>query len=69
MQGQLEAMRVRYAKLVSIPEKDLDGATRKRDFDSRGRECARQFRSRTFDKYKRDLPGFLSPWKAPTVGP
>lgn len=56
---QLEASRIRYAKLVSILEKDLDEATRKRIFDSLGRECARQFRSSTFDKYKGDLPGFL----------
>ena len=68
MQGQLEAMRVRYAKLVSIPEKDLDGATRKRDFDSRGRECARQFRSRTFDKYKRDLPELPDSLEGPDGG-
>lgn len=59
LQGQLEASRVRYAKLISILEKNLDGATLRRIFDSLGRECARQFRSRTFDKYKGDLPGFL----------
>jgi hypothetical protein len=65
MQRQLEAMRVRYAKLVSILEKDLDEATRKRVFDSLGRECARQFRSRTFDKYKGDLRGFLKSVEGP----
>jgi len=59
LQWQLEAARIRYAKLVSILEKNLDEATRKTIFDSLGRECARQFCSRTFDKYKGGLPGFL----------
>jgi hypothetical protein len=62
------AARIRYAKLVSIREENLDEATRKRILDSLGRECARQFRSRTFDKDKGDLPGFLKSWKASTVG-
>jgi hypothetical protein len=65
VQGQLEAVRIRYAKLVSILERDLDEATRKRVFDSLGRECARQFRSRTFDKYKGDLSGFLKSVEGP----
>jgi hypothetical protein len=65
LQWQLEASRIRYAKLVSILEENLDEATRKRIFDSLGRECARQFRSRTFDKYKGDLPGFLRSVEAP----
>jgi hypothetical protein len=59
LQGQLEAVRIRYAKLVSILERNLDEPTRKRVFDSLGRECARQFRSHTFDKYKGDIRGFL----------
>jgi hypothetical protein len=65
LQGQLEAARIRYAKLVSILEQNLDEATRKRIFDSLGRECARQFRSRTFDKYKGDLAGFLKSVEGP----
>ena len=65
LQGQLEAARIRYAKLVSILETNLDPATRKTIFDSLGRECARQFRSRTFDKYKGDLPGFLKSVEGP----
>ena len=64
-QWQLEASRIRYAKLVSILEKDLDEAARTRIFDSLGRECARQFRGRTFDKYKGDLPGFLKSVEGP----
>ena len=68
LQGQLEASRIRYAKLVSIPEKNLDGVTPRRIFDSLGRECARQFRSRTFDKYKGDLPGFLKSVEGPDGG-
>jgi hypothetical protein len=65
LQGQLEATRIRYAKLVSILEKDLDEATLGKIFDSLGRECARQFRSRTFDKYKGDLRGFLKSVEGP----
>jgi predicted hydrocarbon binding protein len=65
MQQQLEASRIRYAKLVSILEKTLDEATRQRIFDSLGRECARQFCSRTFDKYKGDLAGFLKSVEGP----
>jgi len=65
LQWQLEASRVRYARLVSILEENLDETTRKEIFDSLGRECARQFRSRTFEKYKGDLPGFLKSVEAP----
>ena len=65
LQWQLEASRIRYAKLVSILEENLDEATRKKIFDSLGRECARQFRARTFDKYKGDLPGFLKSVEGP----
>jgi hypothetical protein len=62
---QLEAARIRYAKLVSILEKNLDKAMRKTIFDSLGRECARQFCSRTFDKYKGDPPWFLEVGRRP----
>ena len=57
--GQLEAVRIRYAKLVEIVGKELDEPTRKRVFNSLGRECALQYRATTFDKYKGDLKGFL----------
>jgi hypothetical protein len=65
LQRQLEASRVRYAKLISILEKNLDGATLRHIFDTLGRECARQFRSRTFDRYKGDLRGFLKSVEGP----
>jgi hypothetical protein len=65
LNGLLEASRIRYAKLVSILEENLGETTRKRFFDSLGRECARQFRSRTFDKYKGDLRGFLKSVEGP----
>jgi hypothetical protein len=65
LHSQLEAARIRYAKLVSILEENLDESTRKRVFDSLGRGCARLFRSRTFDKYKEDLPGFLKSVEGP----
>ncbi len=38
---QLEAARIRYAKLVSILDKNLDETARKKMLDSLGRECAR----------------------------
>lgn len=65
LRGQLEAARIRYARLVSILEENLNESTRKRIFDSLGRECARQFRSRTFDKYRGDLRGFLQSVEGP----
>jgi hypothetical protein len=65
LHSQLEAARIRYAKLVSILEENLDEATRKRVFDSLGRECAGLFRSRTFDKYKGDLARFLKSVEGP----
>jgi hypothetical protein len=65
LNSQLEASRIRYAKLVDILEESLDEDTRKRIFDSLGRECARQFRNRTYDKYKGDLPGFLRSVEGP----
>jgi hypothetical protein len=42
---------------------DLD--TRKRILDNLGRECAWQFRERTFAKYKGDIHGFLKSIQGP----
>jgi hypothetical protein len=60
LKGQLEAVRVRYAKLVEVIGKELDEPVRKRIFNSLGRECALQYRATTFEKYKGDLKGFLA---------
>lgn len=65
LKWQLEASRIRYAKLLGILDQNLDEATRKKILDNLGRECARQFRGRTFDKYKGDIQGFLKSIQAP----
>jgi len=65
LKWQLEAARIRYAKLLGSLDQNVDEATRKKILDSVGRECARQFRSRTFDKYKGDIQGFLKSIQGP----
>ena len=60
LKQQLDAVQIRYAKLVNILNHDLDEPTRKKIFESLGRECARQFRSVTYEKYKGDIRGFLA---------
>jgi len=62
---QLEAARVRYAKLLEILEQNVDEPALRRMMDQLGRECARQFRARTFDKYKGDIHGFLEAIQRP----
>lgn len=59
LRGQVEAVRVRYAKLTSILDTTLDQTAKERVFDSLGRECGRQFRSATWEKYRGNLRGFL----------
>lgn len=59
LKGQVDAMRIRYAKLAGILDHELTEAQKTTIFESLGRECARQFRSITFDKYKGDIEGFL----------
>jgi hypothetical protein len=65
LNGQLKAVRIRYAKLVEVLGRELDETTRNRLFHGLGRECALQFRARTFEKYKGDLEGFLADAKGP----
>lgn len=60
LKGQLEAVRVRYAKFVEVIGQELDEPVVKRIFNSLGRECALQFRATTFEKFKGDLKGFLA---------
>lgn len=65
VKSQLEAARIRYAKLVGILDANLDDATKKKVFDSLGRECARQFRSMTYEKYRGNIKGFLQMARGP----
>jgi len=59
LKHQVEAMRIRYAKLAGILDQELDEAQKTRVFETLGRECARQFRAVTYDKFKGDIDGFL----------
>ncbi|MBZ5514112.1 MAG: hypothetical protein LAN62_04565 [Acidobacteriia bacterium] len=43
LKWKVNFMRVRFAKLVGILSDTLDEATRRKVFESMGRECARQF--------------------------
>ena len=65
LKSQLEAVRIRYAKLVGILGQELDQAAQKRVFRALGRECAQQFKAMTFEKYKGDLMGFLAHAQGP----
>jgi predicted hydrocarbon binding protein len=59
LKSQTEAMRVRYAKLAAALDQELNEEQKTKVFENMGRECARQFRSITFDKYRGDIDGFL----------
>ncbi|HWR36227.1 MAG TPA: hypothetical protein VN622_10195 [Clostridia bacterium] len=65
LKSQLEAVRIRYAKLVSVLDESLDEPTRKKILESLGRECAKQFGSETFEKYRGDIKGFLKSIQEP----
>ncbi len=65
LRGQVEAMHIRYAKLVSILDVTLDEPAKKKVFDSLGRECGRQYRAATWEKYRGNLKGFLEYAKGP----
>jgi hypothetical protein len=59
LKGQLEAARIRYGLLVHTLDDKLDEAKKREILDALGRECARQYRAMTFEKYKGDIDGFL----------
>jgi len=65
LRSQTDAMRIRYAKLVNVLDQELNEEQKAKVFESMGRECARQFRSITFDKYKGDIDGFLKSIQRP----
>jgi predicted hydrocarbon binding protein len=45
---------------VTILDSTLDQSTKEKVFDSLGRECGRQFRAITWEKYRGNLKGFLA---------
>jgi predicted hydrocarbon binding protein len=59
LKRKLEAAQLRFAKLVALLGENLDASTRKRIFESLGRECAKQYRGLTA-KYANDIRGFLA---------
>jgi hypothetical protein len=58
LKWKLNFMRVRFAKLVGILSANLDESTRKKVFESMGRECAKQFMDLT-GKFKGNPEAFL----------
>ena len=58
LKWKLEAAQTRFAWLVRILKDNLDEPTRKRIFESLGRQCATRYDSLT-DQYKGNLDGFL----------
>ena len=63
---QLDAARVRFAKLLSIMRENLDDATRSKILERLGRECAQDYGA-LFQKYRGDLQGFLAKIKTAWV--
>jgi predicted hydrocarbon binding protein len=59
VKSQLEAARLRYGLLVQILDTKLDETKKREILDALGRECARQYRAMTFEKYRGDIDGFL----------
>jgi predicted hydrocarbon binding protein len=59
LKEQVDAVRIRYAKLATLLDDKLQEPQKTEIFEDLGRECARQFRNITFDKYKGDIDGFL----------
>lgn len=63
LKQQLEGARVRFVKLLSVMDRQLDEATRREILLGLGRECAQPYVP-FFEKYRGDLPGFLARIKA-----
>ncbi len=57
---ELDAVRLRYAKLVEILGRELDADALQRVFRALGRECAQQFKLMTFERFRGDIAGFLA---------
>ncbi len=58
LKWKVDSAQRRWAALVQILDENLDEPTRKKVWESLGRDHAREFRSLT-DKYKGNLEGFL----------
>jgi predicted hydrocarbon binding protein len=56
----LDAIRLRYATLVALIARHVPEQTQRQIFRDLGRECARQFKGMTYEKYRGDLAGFLA---------
>jgi len=56
----VEAMRVRYAMLVGLIGRHVPEDAQRTIFRELGRECARQFKAMTYEKFAGNLEGFLA---------
>ncbi|MGE5360740.1 MAG: hypothetical protein ACM3NQ_17120 [Bacteroidales bacterium] len=56
----VEAMRVRYAALVRVIGRHVPEETQRTIFRELGRECARQFKGMTYEKFAGNIDGFLA---------
>lgn len=63
---ELDAVRLRYARLVEILGRELDADAQRRVFRALGRECAQQFKHMTFERFQGDIVGFLAYAKGPS---
>lgn len=66
LQSQLDAVRVRYAKLLGAIGQELTPEVKSKLLQAMGRECAIQYRSITFDKYQGNIRGFLDAVQQPS---
>jgi len=58
LKWKLDASRQRFAILVGILDENLDETTRKKIFESLGRQCAKQY-SDLIERYQGNIDGFL----------
>lgn len=56
---RLDQARVRFSKMVEVLDSALPTDSRKKIFESVGRECANQYSELTWKKYRGNLKGFL----------
>jgi predicted hydrocarbon binding protein len=63
--AKLDAVRVRYAKLVELIAGEVPVESQRTIFRGLGRECARQFKAMTYEKYRGNLAGFLDEARGP----
>ncbi len=66
LKQQLEGARERFARLMAVMGKELDGPTRGKVLQGLGRECARDYGA-FFNTYRGDLQGFLAKIKTAWV--